>query len=170
MNIKRGIIFDENALMMIATIGALIIGEFQEAVAVMIFSRVGEFIQDRAINKSRSSISSLMDIRPDTANLETNDSIKIVDPSKVKIGDIIVVKPGEKIPLDGEIIQGISQLDTKALTGEFLTKEVTIGDKVISGCINITSLIKIKVESEFKNSTVSRILNLVENANSKIKY
>ncbi len=167
MNIKRGIIFDENALMMIATIGALIIGEFQEAVAVMIFSRVGEFIQDRAINKSRSSISSLMDIRPDTANLETNDSIKIVDPSKVKIGDIIVVKPGEKIPLDGEIIQGISQLDTKALTGEFLTKEVTIGDKVISGCINITSLIKIKVESEFKNSTVSRILNLVENANSK---
>ncbi|EIA29485.1 Putative heavy-metal-transporting ATPase, partial [Candidatus Arthromitus sp. SFB-4] len=98
---------------------------------------------------------------------ETNDSIKIVDPSKVKIGDIIVVKPGEKIPLDGEIIQGISQLDTKALTGEFLTKEVTIGDKVISGCINITSLIKIKVESEFKNSTVSRILNLVENANSK---
>ncbi len=119
MNIKRGIIFDENALMMIATIGALIIGEFQEAVAVMIFSRVGEFIQDRAINKSRSSISSLMDIRPDTANLETNDSIKIVDPSKVKIGDIIVVKPGEKIPLDGEIIQGISQLDTKALTGEF---------------------------------------------------
>lgn len=167
MNIKRGIIFDENALMMIATIGALIIGEFQEAVAVMIFSRVGEFIQDRAINKSRSSISSLMDIRPDTANLETNDSIKIVDPSKVKIGDIIVVKPGEKIPLDGEIIQGVSQLDTKALTGEFLTKEVTIGDKVISGCINITSLIKIKVESEFKNSTVSRILNLVENANSK---
>ncbi len=167
MNIKRGIIFDENALMMIATIGALIIGEFQEAVAVMIFSRVGEFIQDRAINKSRSSTSSLMDIRPDTANLETNDSIKIVDPSKVKIGDIIVVKPGEKIPLDGEIIQGISQLDTKALTGEFLTKEVTIGDKVISGCINITSLIKIKVESEFKNSTVSRILNLVENANSK---
>ena len=167
MNIKRGIIFDENTLMMIATIGALIIGEFQEAVAVMIFSRVGEFIQDRAINKSRSSISSLMDIRPDTANLETNDSIKIVDPSKVKIGDIIVVKPGEKIPLDGEIIQGISQLDTKALTGEFLTKEVTIGDKVISGCINITSLIKIKVESEFKNSTVSRILNLVENANSK---
>lgn len=167
MNIKRGIIFDENTLMMIATIGALIIREFQEAVAVMIFSRVGEFIQDRAINKSRSSISSLMDIRPDTANLETNDSIKIVDPSKVKIGDIIVVKPGEKIPLDGEIIQGVSQLDTKALTGEFLTKEVTIGDKVISGCINITSLIKIKVESEFKNSTVSRILNLVENANSK---
>lgn len=166
-NIKRGIIFDENTLMMIATIGALIIGEFQEAVAVMIFSRVGEFIQNRAINKSRSSISNLMDIRPDTANLEINDSIKIVDPGEVKIGDIIIVKPGEKIPLDGEIIQGISQLDTKALTGEFLSKEVKTGDKVISGCINITSLIKIRVESEFKNSTVSRILNLVESANSK---
>lgn len=167
INIKKGIIFDENTLMMIATIGAFVIKEFQEGIAVIIFSRVGEFIQDIAINKSRSSISNLMDIRPDTANLETSDSIKIVDPNEVKIGDVIVVKPGEKIPLDGEIIQGESQLDTKALTGEFLSKEVRIGDKVISGCINISSLIKIKVESEFKNSTISRILNLVESATSK---
>lgn len=166
-NLKKGIIFDENTLMSIATIGAFIIGEFQEAVAVMVFSRVGEYIQDRAINNSRNSISKLMDIRPDTANLETNNCIKVVDPNQVKIGDIIIVKPGEKIPLDGEVVFGESSLDTKALTGEFLPKDVKVGDHVLSGCINTSSIIKIRVTSEFHNSTISRILDLVENASSR---
>ena len=133
----------------------------------MIFSRIGEFIQDKAINKSRLSISKLMDIKPETANLEIENSIKTVHPSEIKIGDIIVVKPGEKIPLDGEIIFGESSLDTRALTGEFLPKEVKKDDLVLSGCINIDSLIKIKVSSEFKDSTVLKILNLVENAHSR---
>lgn len=166
-NLQKGIIFDENTLMTIATIGAFIIGEFQEGVAVMVFSRVGEYIQNRAINNSRNSISKLMDIRPDTANLEVDHAIKVVDPNQVKIGDIIVVKPGEKIPLDGEVVFGKSALDTKALTGEFLPKEVKVGDQVLSGCINTSSMIKIKVSSEFHNSTISRILNLVENASSR---
>ena len=166
-NLKKGILFDENTLMTIATIGAFLIGEFQEAVAVMIFSRIGEFIQDKAINKSRLSISKLMDIKPEIANLEIENSIKTVHPSEIKIGDIIVVKPGEKIPLDGEIIFGESSLDTRALTGEFLPKEVKKDDLVLSGCINIDSLIKIKVSSEFKDSTVLKILNLVENAHSR---
>lgn len=166
-NLKKGILFDENTLMTIATIGAFLIGEFQEAVAVMIFSRIGEFIQDKAINKSRLSISKLMDIKPEIANLEIENSIKTVHPSEIKIGDIIVIKPGEKIPLDGEIIFGESSLDTRALTGEFLPKEVKKDDSVLSGCINIDSLIKIKVSSEFKDSTVLKILNLVENAHSR---
>lgn len=166
-NIKKGIFFDENTLMTIATIGAFAIGEFSEGVAVMIFSRIGEFIQDKAIDKSRKSISKLVDIKPETANLEINDSIEIVHPNKVKIGDIIVVKPGEKIPLDGKIIYGQSSLDTKALTGEFLPKHVQENDDVLSGCINLDSLIKIKVSSEFKDSTILKILNLIENASSK---
>lgn len=166
-NIKKGIIFDENTLMTIATIGAFLIGEFQEAVAVMIFSQIGELIQDKAVNKSRMSISKLVDIKPDTANLELENSIETVHPSKIKIGDVIVVKPGEKIPLDGKIIYGESSLDTKALTGEFLPKEVKKDDTVLSGCINLESLIKIKVSSEFKDSTVLKILNLIENAHSR---
>lgn len=166
-NIKKGIWFDENTLMTIATICAFAIGEFQEAVAVMIFSRVGEMIQDKAINKSRASITKLMDIKPETANILIDNAIKTVHPSQIKIGDIIVVKPGEKIPLDGEIIFGESSLDTKALTGESLPRNVKENDSVLSGCINIDSLIKIKVSSKFEDSTVLKILNMVENANSK---
>ena len=167
LNFKNGMFFDENTLMTIATIGAFLIGQFQEAVAVMLFSKAGELIQDKAINKSRTSISKLMDIKPETANLQVGDSIKTVHPNEVKIGDIIVVKPGEKIPLDGKVIMGESSIDTKALTGEFLPKEVKKDDSVLSGCINIDSVIKIEVTSEFKDSTVLKILNLVENATSR---
>ncbi len=166
-NIKNKILFDENFLMIIATIGAFVIGEFREAIAVIVFYEIGEFIQNGAINKSRSSISKLMDIKPEIANLEFENSVVTVHPSKVKIGDIIIVKPGEKIPLDGVIISGESSLDTRALTGESLPKEVTINDSVLSGCINIDSMIKIKVRSEFKDSAVLKILNLVENAHSR---
>lgn len=167
LSFKQGRFFDENTLMAIATLGAFLIGEYREAIAVMLFSKAGEIIQDKAINKSRVSISKLMDIKPDTANVEINNSINKVHPSTVKIGDIIVVKPGEKIPLDGKVILGESTIDTKALTGEFLPKEVTVDDEVLSGCINIDSLIKIQVTSEFKDSTVLKILNLVENAASR---
>ncbi len=166
-NLKKGIIFDENTLMTIATVGAFLIGEFQEGVTVMIFSRVGEMIQDKAINSSRNSITKLMDIRPDTANLIIGEDIKVVDPSTIKIGDTIMIKPGEKIPLDGEVVFGETSIDTKVLTGEFMPREVKKGDQVLSGCINVSSLIKVKVTSEFKNSTVSKILNLVENASSR---
>lgn len=167
-NIIRGQIFDENFLMCIATIGALCIKEFPEAVAVLLFYQVGEWFQSYAVEKSRKSIASLMDIRPDYANLlKENSIIEQVEPDQVKIGDIIVVNPGEKIPLDGVIIKGISTLDTKALTGESLPKEVGKGDEVISGTINLTSTIEVKVEKEYYDSTVSKILELVENASSK---
>ena len=164
---KNGRFFDENTLMTVATVGAILIGEFQEAVAVMLFSKAGELIQDKAINKSRTSITKLMDIKPEIANVEINNSVKTLHPSDVKIGDIIIVKPGERIPLDGKIIMGESFIDTKTLTGEFLPKEVKKDDIVLSGCINIDSLIKIQVTCEFKDSTVSKILDLVENATSK---
>ena len=166
-NIVRGKVFDENFLMTVATIGAFAIGEFPEAVAVMLFYQVGELFQSYAVDKSRKSIASLMDIRPDYANIEKDGKLQKIDPDKVKIGDIIVVKAGEKIPLDGKVVEGKTNLDTKALTGEPMPREANIGDDVISGCINLNGLIKVKVTKEFGESTVSKILDLVENASSK---
>ena len=166
-NITRGKVFDENFLMTVATIGAFGIGEFPEAVAVMLFYQLGELFQSYAVDKSRKSIASLMDIRPDYANIEKDVKLEKVDPDEVKIGDIIVVKPGEKIPLDGTVVEGKTNLDTKALTGEPMPREANIGDDVISGCINLNGLIKVKVTKEFGESTVSKILDLVENASSK---
>ena len=166
-NIIRGKVFDENFLMAVATIGAFGIGEFPEAVAVMLLYQIGELFQSYAVDKSRKSISSLMDIRPDFANVERDGKIQKVDPDEVEIGEIIVIKPGEKVPLDGIVIEGDSSLDTKALTGETLPKNVTISDEVLSGCINVHGVIKIKVTKEFGESTVSKILDLVENASSK---
>ena len=166
-NIVRGKVFDENFLMTVATIGAFAIGEFPEAASVMLFYQVGELFQSYAVDKSRKSIANLMDIRPDYANIEKDGKLEKVDPDEVKIGDIIVVKPGEKIPLDGTVVEGKTNLDTKALTGEPMPREANIGDDVISGCINLNGLIKVKVTKEFGESTVSKILDLVENASSK---
>ena len=166
-NIFRGKVFDENFLMSVATIGAFGIGEFPEAVAVMLFYQIGELFQSYAVDKSRKSIVSLMDIRPDYANVFRNEKIEKVNPEEVKIEETIIVKPGEKIPLDGTIIEGTTTLDTKALTGESLPREAKEGDKVLSGCINLNGVIKIKVEKEYGESTVSKILDLVENASSK---
>lgn len=166
-NIFRGKIFDENFLMAVATIGAFAIGEFPEAVAVMLFYQVGELFQSYAVDKSRKSIASLMDIRPDYANIEKDGKVEKVDPDEVKIGDIIIVKTGEKIPLDGVVIDGTSSLDTMALTGESVPRVVKTEDEVLSGCINKDGLLKIRVTKEFGESTVSKILDLVENASSK---
>lgn len=166
-NIKRGQIFDENFLMSIATIGAFAIGEFPEGVAVMLFYQVGEIFQSLAVNKSRKSISELMDIRPDFANLKIDNDIKKVSPEQVKVNDIIIVKPGEKIPLDGIIIEGKSMVDTSALTGESVPRDVKIGSEVLSGFINKNAVILIKVTKVFGESTVSKILDLVQNATSK---
>ena len=166
-NIFKGKIFDENFLMSIATIGAFAIGEFPEAVAVMLFYQVGELFQSYAVDKSRKSIVSLMDIRPDYANVKRNNEISKINPEEVKIGETIIVKPGEKIPLDGKIIKGNSMLDTSALTGESLPREVKENDEVLSGCINQNGLLEIEVTKEFGESTVSKILDLVENASSK---
>ena len=166
-NIFKGKIFDENFLMTVATIGAFAIGEFPEAVAVMLFYQVGELFQSYAVDKSKKSISKLMDIRPDFANVERNGKIEKLNPEQVKIGETIIVKPGEKVPLDGIIKNGKTTLDTKALTGESLPKEVCEGKEILSGCINLTGVIKIEVTKEFGESTVSKILDLVENASSK---
>ena len=166
-NIFRGKVFDENFLMSVATLGAFVIGELPEAVAVMLFYQIGELFQSYAVDKSRKSIASLMDIRPDYANLYKNDKIEKISPDEVKIGDIIIVKPGEKVPLDGYIIEGRTTLDTKALTGESLPKEIKEGEEVVSGCINLDRVIKINVTKEYGESTVSKILDLVENASSK---
>lgn len=166
-NIFRGKVFDENFLMAVATVGAFAIGELSEAVAVMLFYQVGELFQSYAVDKSRKSISSLMNIRPDYANVLRNNKEEKINPDDVKIGEIIVVKPGEKIPLDGIILEGKSSLDTKALTGESVPKEVEENEEVLSGCINLNGVIKIKVSKEFGESTVSKILNLVENASSR---
>ena len=166
-NIFKGEVFDENFLMTIATIGAFAIGEYPEAVAVMLFYQIGEMFQSYAVDKSRKSIASLMDIRPDFANIKKNGSIEKVSPDKISIGDIIIVKPGEKVPLDGTIVDGNSMLDTSALTGESVPREVNIGDEVLSGSINQNGLIEIKVTKSFGESTVSKILDLVENASSK---
>ena len=166
-NIFRGKVFDENFLMAVATLGAFAIGELSEAVAVMLFYQVGELFQSYAVDKSRKSISSLMNIRPDYANVFREGKEEKVNPDDVKIGEIIVVKPGEKIPLDGKVVEGKSSLDTKALTGESIPREIEENDDVLSGCINLNGLIKIKVSKEFEESTVSKILNLVENASSR---
>ena len=165
-NFTKGKIFDENFLMTVATIGAFGIGEFPEAVAVMLFYKIGELFQDYAVDKSKKSISDLMDIRPDFANVERNGKIEKVNPDDVKIGEIIVIKPGEKIPLDGCVIEGSSSLDTKALTGESLPKDVSENEEVLSGCINLSGVIKVKVTKEYGKSA-SKILDLVENASSK---
>lgn len=166
-NILKGEIFDENFLMTLATIGAFSIKQFPEAVAVMLFYQIGELFQDMAVEHSRKSIVALMDIRPDYANLKTKDGYEKIAPDKVKIGDLIIVKPGEKIPLDGKVIEGKSLVDTSALTGESIPREVEIGNEVLSGFINNSGLLTIKVLKEFSESTVSKILELVENAGNK---
>ncbi|MBR3811003.1 MAG: cadmium-translocating P-type ATPase [Agathobacter sp.] len=166
-NIKNGQIFDENFLMMIATFGAFIIGEYIEAVAVMLFYQIGELFQSYAVGKSRQSISDLMDICPEYANLEIDGEIEEVDPDEVEIDSIIVIKPGEKIPLDGFIVEGESFLDTSALTGESVPRRVILGDEVISGCINGNGTLRVKTTKEFDDSTVAKILELVENATNK---
>ena len=166
-NIIKGKVFDENFLMAVATIGAFAIGELPEAVAVMLFYQVGELFQSYAVSKSRKSISNLMDIRPDFANVERNKDVEKVKPENVKIGEIIIIKPGEKVPLDGIVVEGNSSLDTKALTGESLPKDVKVNEEVLSGFINLNGVIKVKVTKEYGESTVSKILDLVENASNK---
>ncbi|MDD3206767.1 MAG: heavy metal translocating P-type ATPase [Lachnospiraceae bacterium] len=166
-NIGHGQIFDENFLMMIATVGAFLVGEYPEGVAVMLFYQVGELFQSYAVNRSRKSIADLMDIRPDYANVYRNNEVIEVDPGEVQIAETILVKPGERVPLDGIVTKGNTSLDTMALTGESVPREVGLNDEVISGCVNITGVIEIKVTKEFKESTVSKILDLVENAASK---
>ena len=166
-NIKRGKVFDENFLMAVATIGAICINELAEAVTVMLFYQIGELFQDYAVNKSRKSIAELMDIRPDYANVIREDKHIKVNPSLVKVGEIILVKPGEKIPLDGIVVEGTSMLNTLALTGESVPRRVNVNDEVLSGCINNEGILKIKVTKNFNNSTVSKILDLVENASSR---
>lgn len=166
-NILNGQVFDENFLMAIATIGAFAIGEYPEGVAVMLFYQLGELLQGIAVNNSRKSIVSLMDIRPDYANIKVGEGIKKVSPEEIKVGEIIVVKPGEKVPLDGKIVKGASTFDTSALTGESLPREVKAGDDVLSGFINKNGLIEIQVAKVFSESTVSKILYLMENAGSK---
>lgn len=166
-NIFKGEVFDEHFLMAVATIGAFAIGEFPEAVAVMLFYQIGELFQDYAVDKSKESITNLMDIRPDVAVVKRNGKLETVKPETVKIGEEIVVKPGEKIPLDGTIIDGSSMLDTSALTGESVPRSAKTGEKVLSGCINQSGVLTIKVEKKFGESTVSKILDLVENASNK---
>ncbi len=166
-NIAKGQVFDENFLMSIATIGAFAIGEYPEGVAVMLFYQVGEAFQRMAVNRSRKSISALMDIRPDFANLKVGNEVRKVSPEEVGIGDVIVVKPGEKVPLDGRITEGVSALDTSALTGESLPRDVEPGSEVLSGSINKNGVLTIEVSKEFGESTISKILDLVQNASSK---
>ena len=166
-NVIGGVPFDENFLMTIATFGAFAIGEYPEAVAVMLFYQVGEMFQGMAVNHSRKSISSLLDIRPDYANLEKDSEIIVVNPEDVHIGDFIIIKPGEKVPLDGVVVEGQSSLDTSNITGESLPRNVIVGDEVLSGVVNNQGLLKVKVNKEFGDSTVSKILDLVENASSK---
>lgn len=166
-NIFKGRIFDENFLMTVATIGAFFIGEFTEAVAVMLFYQIGELFQSYAVDKSRKSVASLMDIRPDYASVYRGKEILKINPEEVDIGEIILVKPGEKIPLDGKVVEGESMLNMTALTGESMPKKVTLNDEVLSGCINNESILKIKVDKKFEESTVSKILNLIENAEAR---
>lgn len=166
-NIFRGEVFDENFLMTIATIGAFGIGEFHEAVAVMLLYSIGEFLQDKAVEKSRKSITKLMDIRPDYANLKTDEGSQKISPDKISIGDIIIIKPGERVPLDGVILDGESLIDTSALTGESVPKNMKKDNEILSGMINKTGLLTVKVTKTFENSTVSKILDLVQNASNK---
>ena len=161
-------VFDENFLMAVATIGAIALGDYTEGVAVMIFYQIGELFQSYAVGKSRRNISELMDIRPDYANVETeNGELEQVDPDEVEIGSVIVVQPGEKVPIDGVIIEGKSTLNTSALTGESLPREAEVNDEIVSGCINMTGVLRIKTTKEFGESTVSKILDMVENASSR---
>ncbi len=166
-NILKGKVFDENFLMAIASIGAFVIGEYPEAVAVMLFYQIGEYMQGRAISSSRKSISALMDIRPDTANKQTADGIQVVPAEEVRAGDMIIVKAGEKVPLDGIVTEGSSSMDTRALTGESLPRDVNAGSVVLSGSINGQGLLQVKVTKEFYESTASKIIELVQNASSK---
>ena len=166
-NITRGQVFDENFLMALATVGAFATGEYPEGVAVMLFYQVGEWFQSYAVGRSRQSIASLMDIRPDYANIERDGKLQRVDPDSVAVGDVIVVKAGEKIPLDGVVLEGASAVDTAALTGESLPRDVQPGDDVISGCINKSGLLRVRVTKIFGESTVAKILDLVENSSSK---
>ena len=170
--IVNGQVFDENFLMAVATVGALALavyenGEYLEAIAVMLFYQIGEWFQSYAVGKSRRNISDLMDIRPDYANIEQNGKLERVDPDEVEIGSVIVVQPGEKVPIDGIVLEGTSSLNTSALTGESLPRDVSAGDEIISGCINMTGVLKIQTTKEFGESTVSKILDLVENASSR---
>lgn len=165
-------VFDENFLMAVATVGAIIIalvddGDFTEAIAVMLFYQIGELFQNIAVGKSRKNISELMDIRPDYANIEVDGKLEQVDPDEVEAGTVIVVQPGEKVPIDGIIEEGNTTLNTSALTGESLPRQAKAGDEVISGCINMSGVLKIRTTKEFGESTVSKILDLVENASSK---
>ena len=168
LGIMHGEVFDENFLMAVATVGAMGLGEYSEGVAVMLFYQIGELFQSVAVGKSRQNISALMDIRPDYANIEAEDgSLEQVDPDDVEIGTIIVVRPGEKVPIDGVVVEGTSTLNTSALTGESVPREITVNQDVISGCVNLTGLLKIRTTKEFGESTVSKILDLVENSSMK---
>ena len=166
-NIRNGQVFDENFLMCIATFGAFAVKEFEEAVAVMLFYQVGELFQDYAVHRSRQSITELMNICPEYANMEVDGALKEVDPDDVKIGDVIVIKPGERIPLDGTVLEGHSYVDTSALTGESVPRHVDEGSEIISGCVNGSGVLRVRVTKEFEDSTVSKILELVENASSR---
>ncbi len=167
LGIVHGEVFDENFLMAVATIGAFALGEYTEAAAVMLFYQIGELFQNYAVGKSRKNIASLMDIRPDYANIEVDGKLEQVDPSAVEIGSLIVVQPGEKVPLDGLVVEGSSTLNTSALTGESVPREVNVGDEVISGCVNNAGLLRVQTTKGFGESTVSKILNLVENSSMK---
>ena len=160
-------VFDENFLMAVATIGAIVLGDYKEGVAVMLFYQIGELFQSYAVGKSRRNISELMDIRPDYANIEVDGNLEQVDPDEVEIGTIIVVQPGEKVPIDGIVTEGKSTLNTSALTGESVPRDISVGEEVISGCINLSGVLKIQTTKEFGESTVSKILDLVENSSSK---
>ena len=160
-------IFDENFLMAVATIGAIALGDYKEGTAVMLFYQIGELFQSYAVGKSRRNISDLMDIRPDYANVEKDGELEQVDPDEIEIGTVIVIQPGEKVPIDGVVVEGTSSLNTSALTGESVPREVSVDDEIISGCINMTGLLKIRTTKEFGESTVSKILELVENASSR---
>ena len=166
-NIRHGNMLDENFLMSIATIGAFLIGEYSEGVAVMVFYQIGGLFQDYAVGKSRKSIADLMNIRPDYANVRRGEELTRVDPDEVRIGDTIVVKPGERIPLDGNVLEGSSQIDTSALTGESVPREVEAGSGILSGCVNLSGVLTVEVTTEYEESTVSKILDLVENASSR---
>jgi heavy metal-(Cd/Co/Hg/Pb/Zn)-translocating P-type ATPase len=166
-NILKGEVFDENFLMALATVGAFAIGEYPEATFVMLFYQVGEWFQDYAVNRSRKSITDLMDIRPDTAHVEKNGTVETVNPNSLQIGDMIVVRPGEKVPVDGVVVEGVSQLDTAALTGESMPREAAPGAQVLSGFVNLSGVLRVKVEKTFGESTAAKILDMVENAAGK---
>jgi Zn2+/Cd2+-exporting ATPase len=166
-NILRGQVFDENFLMTVATLGAIAIHQLPEAVAVMLFYRIGELFQDYSVGRSRRSIKALLEVRPDSANLKINGSTQVVSPEIVKVGDLILVKPGEKIPLDGEVLEGNSQVDTSALTGESVPRSIKPGETVLAGMINQSGILTLRVTKLFGESSIAKILDLVENATSK---